>query len=199
MARQRSHLKDYRGYGSREHKKSGAVRDVRPKGPFLENWNHKMAFFAAFNIVVVILSVVYFFYQHYVENIVITPLDLPTVVTKTGVDVPERYWGTYSPGTYFGLRTRSPQTLTAGMMWFSQKVINNKIDIRHWCEQWNDVKQYTWVEHDGEKFGLQQIDDKDAFIVTSFVKVPGGPHGGDFTAKILFKPKLGPVSCVLFL
>ncbi|XP_054712390.1 mannosyl-oligosaccharide glucosidase-like [Uloborus diversus] len=188
MAKQRAHMKENRSFGARDHKRT-YVRPVKPKAPFLEQWNNKVALFVAFNIVVVILSIVYFFYQHYIENIVITPLNLPNVVTKSGLDVPSRFWGSYRPGTYFGMRTRSPYSLSTGIMWFTQKVINNKIDIRHWCDQWNSVKHYSWLEHDGENFGIQKIEDKDYYLVTSFVKQVGGQHGGDFTAKISVRRK----------
>ncbi|KFM56880.1 hypothetical protein X975_00693, partial [Stegodyphus mimosarum] len=204
MARQRVHGKENKSQGfSREHKKSSSVRSVKPAGPFLEKWNNKVALFVALNIVIVILSIVYFFYQSYLENIVITPLNLPKVVTESGLDVPSRFWGSYRPGTYFGMRTRSAQTVSTGIMWFTQKVINNRIDIRHWCDQWNNVKHYSWLEHDGENFGIQRIEDKEYFLVTSFVKQLGGKHGGDFTAKISVRPKEGnsspvPVSLMFY-
>lgn len=200
MAKQRNHARISKVHGSQDQRRPNTLREtrplreVRPKGPFMESWNQKLAIFVSMNVTVVILSIVYFFYQHYIENVIITPLNQPKMVIKSGLDVPSMYWGSYMPGSYFGLRTRSPETLSAGMMWFSQKVIHNKIDIRHWCEQWNGVKHFTWVQHDGENFGVQQIDDKEVFIVTSFIKQVGGKHGGDWTANILFKPKIGPVS-----
>lgn len=31
----------------------------------------------------------------------------------------ERFWGSYRPGNYFGLKTRDPDSLVMGLMWFS--------------------------------------------------------------------------------
>ncbi|XP_055935515.1 mannosyl-oligosaccharide glucosidase-like [Argiope bruennichi] len=205
-SRANAQFKENKSSGNRSGRSKKTVyvkRSVETKSPFLDKWNNKVAIFVAFNIVVVILSIVYFFYQHHLENLVITPLNLPKVITKRGLDVPTRYWGTYRPGSYFGMRTRSPQGLSTGIMWFSQKVVNNRIDIRHWCDQWDDVNHYTWLEHDGENFGIQKIDDKEYYLVTSFVKQVGGDHGGDFTAKISVRPKEfspspGPVSLMFY-
>lgn len=44
--------------------------------------------------------------------------------------------------------------------------------------------------HDGVNFGVQEIADKKLDMVTSFVKRPGGNHGGDWTARIEVKPQV---------
>ena len=44
------------------------------------------------------------------------------VVAVTGLDVPDRYWGSYRPGVYFGMKTREPKSLLAGFMWFSPRL-----------------------------------------------------------------------------
>lgn len=41
------------------------------------------------------------------------------MVQGTGLDDPDSYWGSYRPGTYFGLKTRDPHSLVMGLMWFS--------------------------------------------------------------------------------
>lgn len=41
------------------------------------------------------------------------------MVERTGLDDSEKYWGSYRPGTYFGLKTRDPHSLVMGLMWFS--------------------------------------------------------------------------------
>lgn len=43
------------------------------------------------------------------------------VVVKTGLDVPDIFWGTYRPGVYFGLKTRDPHSLVTGLMWYFPK------------------------------------------------------------------------------
>ena len=42
------------------------------------------------------------------------------------------------------------------------------------------LKQYGWIKHDGESFGIQRITDGNVAMETSFVKVPGGQHGGEW-------------------
>lgn len=48
------------------------------------------------------------------------------VVQKTGLDVPERFWGTYRPGVYFGMKHRHPTSLLTGIMWLSPSTIQNE-------------------------------------------------------------------------
>lgn len=43
------------------------------------------------------------------------------VVTKSGLDVPDLFWGSYRPGLYFGLKTRDPHSLVTGLMWYFPK------------------------------------------------------------------------------
>lgn len=193
MTRQRRHFRE--NELSREQKKSASEPKFRSsKSPFLDKWNNKVAIFVSFNIIVVILSIVYFFYQYYLESVVTTPLKVPKVVVKSGLDVPSMYWGTYRPGLYFGMQTRSQETLSLGLMWFTQKIGSSGLDIRHWCDQWSSIKKYSWLQHDGENFGIQEIVDEDIIIVTSFVKRIGGQHGGDFTVKITVEPKVSNAS-----
>lgn len=41
------------------------------------------------------------------------------MVQQTPHEFAERYWGSYRPGSYFGLKTRDPDSLVTGLMWFS--------------------------------------------------------------------------------
>lgn len=56
--------------------------------------------------------------------------------------------------------------------------------LSHWCEQGDRLERYTWTKHDGRNFGVQEIDDGPVRLTTSFVKRPGGDHGGDWTARV---------------
>lgn len=105
------------------------------------------------------------------------------IVVKSGLDVPEKYWGSYRPGVYFGMKTRDPQSLVTGLMWYFPKRFNG-VGIRHWCESGDNLEKYGWLQHDGVNFGLQEIQDGPFVINTSFVKRIGGYHGGDWTARI---------------
>ena len=68
--------------------------------------------------IVSLVAVGYFVYQGYLETRVNTPLDYPKVVRQSGLDVPDRFWGSYRPGVYFGMKTRSAKDIVTGLMWF---------------------------------------------------------------------------------
>ncbi|KAJ8704063.1 hypothetical protein PYW07_013357 [Mythimna separata] len=119
----------------------------------------------------------------YLETRVNTPFDDDKVVKETGLQIPERYWGTYRPGVYMGLKSREPRSPVFGMMWYELSASRHK-GIRHWCDQNDQLATYGWLRHDGVTFGEQLITDLPHNITTSFVKTPGGEHGGHWTARI---------------
>ncbi|XP_034838193.1 mannosyl-oligosaccharide glucosidase [Maniola hyperantus] len=119
----------------------------------------------------------------YFETRVNTPLDEEKAVKKSGLAVPERYWGSYRPGVYFGLKSRDPRSPVFGMMWYELAAAAHK-GIRYLCEQNDNLPSYGWLRHDGVYFGEQLISDPPHNIHTSFIKTPGGEHGGHWTARI---------------
>ncbi|XP_067000936.1 mannosyl-oligosaccharide glucosidase [Anabrus simplex] len=124
-------------------------------------------------------------YMGYLETRVNTPFDDKKMVVKTGIDVPDRYWGSYRSGVYFGMKTRDPHSLVTGLMWyFTRHLRADGGGIRHWCEQGDNLKGYSWIEHNGRDFGVQEIKDGPFLITTSFVKRIGGNYGGDWTSRI---------------
>lgn len=121
----------------------------------------------------------------YLETRVNTPFDNKKVVARTGLNVPEQFWGSYRPGVYFGLKTRHPHSMVTGLMWYFPKRLRPGGDgIRHWCEQGDNLSKYGWLQHDGSSFGVQDIEDGPFILTTSFVKNPGGQNGGEWTARI---------------
>lgn len=140
------------------------------------------------NISVTVLCIAiagWFSYMGYLETRVNTPYDMNKMVTASGLDVPDRYWGTYRSGVYFGLKTRDPHSLVTGLMWYFPHLLRQDgSGLRHWCEQGDRLDRYAWMEHDGRTFGVQEIVDKGAILNTTFVKRLGGQHGGDWTARI---------------
>lgn len=60
----------------------------------------------------------------------------------------------------------------------------DNFNFRHWCENGDNLNRFIWTEHDGVNFGIQEIEDGPFKLTTSFVKRPGGRHGGDWTARI---------------
>ncbi|XP_013774541.1 mannosyl-oligosaccharide glucosidase-like [Limulus polyphemus] len=151
-------------------------------------WINKFPYILFFSILVALCAVGFIYYQRYIENRVRMPLTAPKVITKNGLEIPERYWGSYRPGVYFGLKTRSPHSLVTGLMWFSQNIKDN-LKLRHWCNQWDGLKKYGWLQHDGLNFGEQDIVEDEYIITTTFVKRSVGEFGGDWTARITVKPQ----------
>ncbi|CAG0884148.1 unnamed protein product [Cyprideis torosa] len=127
---------------------------------------------------------IYLGYQGYLETRVNTPLSEPKVVIKEGLDVPDRLWGSYRPGYYFGMKTRTPASLVAGLMWIVPAQVRSDVRLRHKCLQDDGVVYFGWLQHDGKSYGRQLIVDELVNLDVSFVKQPGGSHGGDWTAKV---------------
>ncbi|XP_055389385.1 uncharacterized protein LOC129618575 [Condylostylus longicornis] len=131
-----------------------------------------------------------FCYLGYLETRVNTPFDNQKMVERTGLEDLEKYWGSYRPGQYFGLKTRDPYSLVMGLMWyFPYRLKPGGEGIRHWCEIGDKLQQYGWTRHDGRSFGLQEIHDSNIVLETSFIKIPGKQYGGDWSARIAVKNK----------
>ncbi|KAF7686967.1 mannosyl-oligosaccharide glucosidase [Silurus meridionalis] len=103
--------------------------------------------------------------------------------STTSAVSPERFWGSYRPQVYFGMKTRSPRSVVTGLMWMRQ-FSPKGVDLRHTCEQGDGLRSYGWLMHDGINFGTQHIQDTDFTLTTTFVKRMGGKHGGDWTWRI---------------
>ncbi|OQV18067.1 Mannosyl-oligosaccharide glucosidase GCS1 [Hypsibius exemplaris] len=149
--------------------RSSLKRDVVPK-PVKKHVKKKPAIglsWAIGAICAVILAVGgYFIYLRVQERRVVTPF--------AGALIPfdrsyknELLWGTYRPGVYFGVRSRTPDSVEMGMMWFSYNA--HQLFLRHLCDQ-NDKLRYGWQQHDGRSFGYQEIIDDAVNISTTFVK-----------------------------
>lgn len=153
-------------------------------------------------LIIMVSIAAYFWYDSWLQNLVRTPLDAPklitTEMTSSAMD-PERFWGTFRSGLYFGLKTRSPHSPVFGLMWMTQFISQSPPTIRHWCDQADGLQTYGWIAHDGYNFGLQEITDQYFTISTQFVKRPGGQHGGDWSARIQLKPRPGQEKVVVSL
>ncbi|UJR36867.1 hypothetical protein I4U23_029580 [Adineta vaga] len=117
------------------------------------------------------------------------PLDLPKL-TDVNQSISERFWGTYRSNLYFGLKHRSAQSLSAGLMWFDYSTLQKSQDrfLRHWCDQ-NDRLKYGWIYHDGEKFGIENITDTNLQMKIEWIRENIGKHGGDWTSRINVLPQ----------
>lgn len=72
-------------------------------------------------------------------------------------------------------------------------LIERQTGFRYTCEQGESIHGYGWDEYDARHGGIQTIHDKgnSIDITTSFVKVPGGEHGGSWAARIKGVPRPG--------
>ncbi|XP_043919946.1 mannosyl-oligosaccharide glucosidase [Protopterus annectens] len=132
-------------------------------------------------------------------NRVVTPHPAPWILdlNSTSPSVsPEKFWGSYRPQVYFGMKTRSPKSIVTGLMWMHQFGIEGQ--LRHNCEQGDGLPRYGWLMHDGVHFGVQEIVDFGFSLTTEFLKRPGGLHGGDWTWRITAKQSEAPVISLLF-
>lgn len=112
------------------------------------------------------------------------------MVQRTGLDDPDHYWGSYRSNLYFGMKTRDPHSLVMGLMWYNPQRLQPGGDgIRHWCDSGDNLDTYSWLQHDGKTFGVQEIHDSSFIIETSYIKLLNGPYGGDWTARINVKTK----------
>jgi len=146
-----------------------------------------------------LVAVGYFVYQGYLETRVNTALDAAKVVKESGLDVPDRFWGSYRPGVYFGMKSRSAKDVVTGLMWFLPRHVNQgSLGLRHWCEQGDNLKQFGWNKHDGREFGVQNIVDRGVKIETSFVKVMGGSNGGDWSNRVVVEGVKGTEVSLLY-
>jgi mannosyl-oligosaccharide glucosidase len=70
-------------------------------------------------------------------------------------------------------------------------LIDDTIEFRYTCEQGEDIHGYGWDEYDARTGGVQTIHDEGngIDITTSFVKIPGGSHGGSWAARIKGEPR----------
>ncbi|RXG42807.1 hypothetical protein VDGE_08395 [Verticillium dahliae] len=103
------------------------------------------------------------------------------------------FWGPYKPNLYFGVRPRTANPLWTGLMWAKVDSFQDvQTGFRYTCEQ-HEINGYGWDEYDARKGGVQSIHDEANHIdiTTSFVKVPGGAHGGSWAARIKGVPRDG--------
>ncbi|NXS48023.1 MOGS glucosidase, partial [Balaeniceps rex] len=80
-----------------------------------------------------------------------------------------------------------PLPLSPGLMWLQQR--DGGGSLRHTCEQSDGLSRYGWLMHDGENFGVQEIEDEGLLLKTEFVKRPGGEHGGDWSWRVTARMK----------
>ncbi|XP_053475561.1 mannosyl-oligosaccharide glucosidase [Ictalurus furcatus] len=186
--RKRNMTADGEPHSQKEEKPPVPVRKEKKKGK-----TDISKIFINISIGLCIFSLVWFFYALYMRSALakraVTLHPSPRVLdanSTTAAVSPERFWGSYRPQVYFGMKTRSPRSVVTGLMWMRQFSAVG-VNLRHTCEQGDRLRSYGWLFHDGINFGIQQIQDTDFSLTTTFVKRMGGEHGGDWAWRIIGK------------
>ncbi|KZT58943.1 glycoside hydrolase family 63 protein [Calocera cornea HHB12733] len=99
-------------------------------------------------------------------------------------------WGTYRPNLYFGMRPRLPKSLMTGLMWYGVQDLSSFRNMRHSCEQGDNLRGYTWTEHDPRDGGIEVLKDdlNNLDLHVEWLKTHGGDHGGSWSVRISGKP-----------
>ncbi|KAJ7532112.1 hypothetical protein O6H91_14G072800 [Diphasiastrum complanatum] len=141
-------------------------------------------FCAGFSVLSVSLIVWAFFWPHDAAGKIraISPLPVPKVLDLAqfqGKHKESLFWGTYRPHLYFGIRSRTPKSLLAGLMWLGVK--DGRHVLRHVCEDSDNLSQFGWLRHDGSTYGRQEI-----VLSTYFLKSwdQESGYGGDWSVRI---------------
>ena len=103
----------------------------------------------------------------------------------------EMFWGSYRPGIYFGMKTRSEVPISTGIMWSSGK----GAWLRHTCRHEDSLRRYGWTRHNGRDFGQHEAIDEllNANMVASFVKeAPRHSSGGSWATRLRVRPLQTP-------
>ncbi|GLT52056.1 hypothetical protein SLA2020_254180 [Shorea laevis] len=118
---------------------------------------------------------------------VVTPFPAPKIMDlpqSQGEHKESLYWGTYRPHVYVGIRSRTPRSLIAGLMWIGLK--DGRFFIRHVCQDSDELSRYGWTQHNVRDFGHQLLVDQDMTLESSFLKSKGdgSGYGGDWAVRI---------------
>ena len=123
-----------------ENKSSPNVRNINRPIKHSKSYFNLSFMTKALFVLALVCIVTYLAYRGYLETRLTTPLNVPHAVIRSGLSIPKRFWGTYRPGLYFGMKTRSPSDLLTGLMWMVPELVRqNDIGLRHWCEQGDNL------------------------------------------------------------
>eukprot|EP00873_Tetraselmis_striata_P019438 jgi/Tetstr1/439702/TSEL_028121.t1 len=121
----------------------------------------------------------------------VTPFAAPKVTELEalgGAHEQRMLWGSYRPGYYFGMRTRRPAGLLAGLMWWDPQRPDFFHNIRHEAQERDGLAKFGWLQHDGASYGHQELLDMDYNITTTMVKRAEGGEGagagGDWAVRV---------------
>ncbi|XVF02716.1 hypothetical protein REPUB_Repub04eG0198300 [Reevesia pubescens] len=174
-------------------KPNSKLRKVKTKdhGNSLRILNANLKIMLGFSIVAALI--IFFLVNHLINPEqarrprVVTPFPAPKIMDLPqfqGEHKESLYWGTYRPHVYFGIRSRTPKSLIAGLMWIGIK--DGRYYMRHVCQDSDELSTYGWTRHNGRDFGHQLLVDQDMTLATSFLKSKedGCGYGGDWAVRI---------------
>ncbi|KTW28532.1 hypothetical protein T552_01792 [Pneumocystis carinii B80] len=101
------------------------------------------------------------------------------------------FWGPYRPNLYMGIRSRDPEGMLMGIMWTGVDNYTQIKEMRHTCEQNDNIKMYGWEEFDVRKGGRQIIkdDEMNVDIEMEFAKIYTEKHNGNWGLRVKGKPR----------
>lgn len=130
-----------------------------------------------------ILFIMFAFYL-YQRSRLYTKLNVASASSQYDNSSMIRFWGSYRPQLYFGMRHKGQKSLITGLMWFVNNNPNGQIQLRHECSMADKLPKYGWHSHDGLSFGRQRITDFGFEVKTDFVTRSIGNHGGDWSVRV---------------
>ncbi|KAG7195211.1 Processing alpha glucosidase I [Scheffersomyces spartinae] len=106
------------------------------------------------------------------------------------VEPDQLLWGPYRSSHYFGVRSRVPQSLLCGLMWYNADDFMAIRNIRHFYELGHDMNKANWVEYD-PRFGGRQIIDDNEFHVNITIDFVKNVDGHSWGARVQLVPHKG--------
>lgn len=87
-------------------------------------------------------------------------------------------WGPYRSNLYLGIRSRIPESILTGLIWFPAESFKGVMLSKHSCDQKHDIEKFGWTKYDPRYGGIETIVDNDSQLklTASFVKTEDGKN-----------------------
>lgn len=127
--------------------------------------------------------------------LLVSALSIPSSALHTHASVTGNsslLWGPYRPNLYFGIRARTPESPLMGLMWARGHGSSlAEKNLRHTCEQSDNMDGYGWTAYDPRHGGSQVVHDvgNGLNVTTEFFRPPGPQHQHSWGARIKAQPR----------